>query len=115
VTFRLFFTVPSSKASGVGKSVENHFLEKPTYMFGGNRNARGWAIEDMTTDGNRMIDRKYSIVGAEIKARTVNTTILRPCLPATGATPQISRPVLGALMRWGARESYRRAIAGLLL
>jgi hypothetical protein len=40
---------------------------------------------------------------------------LRPCLPATGATPQISRPVLGALMRWGARESYRLAIAGLLL
>jgi hypothetical protein len=31
-------------------------------MFGDNRNARDWAIEDMTTDGNRMIDRKYRIV-----------------------------------------------------
>eukprot|EP01047_Picozoa_sp_COSAG01_P022756 COSAG01_NODE_1363_length_10560_cov_2530.174773_4_plen_91_part_00 len=34
------------------------WVQKPTYMFGDNRNARDWAIEDMTTDGNRMIDRK---------------------------------------------------------
>jgi hypothetical protein len=38
------------------------YVRKPTFMFGDNRNARDWAIEDMTTDGNRMIDRKYRIV-----------------------------------------------------
>lgn len=36
-------------------------------MFGDNRNARDWAIEDMTTDGNRMIDRKYRIVRERVK------------------------------------------------
>eukprot|EP01047_Picozoa_sp_COSAG01_P100740 COSAG01_NODE_30553_length_613_cov_56.418288_2_plen_67_part_01 len=32
------------------------YVKRPTLMFGDNRNARDWAIEEMTTDGNRMID-----------------------------------------------------------
>jgi hypothetical protein len=43
------------------------YVQKPTFMFGDNRNARDWAIEDMTTDGNRMIDRKYRIVRERVK------------------------------------------------
>ena len=43
------------------------FVKRPTMMFGDNRNARDWAIEEMTTDGNRMIDRKYRIVRERVK------------------------------------------------
>ena len=43
------------------------YVKRPTMMFGDNRNARDWAIEEMTTDGNRMIDRKYRIVRERVK------------------------------------------------
>jgi hypothetical protein len=45
------------------------YVTRPTIMLGGNRNARDWAIEDMTTDGNRMIDRKYRISSARESRR----------------------------------------------
>ena len=43
------------------------YVKRPTLMFGDNRNARDWAIEEMTTDGNRQIDRQYRIVRERVK------------------------------------------------
>jgi hypothetical protein len=47
------------------------YVKRPTLMFGDNRNARDWAFEEMTTDGNRMIDRKYRIVRERVKMASV--------------------------------------------
>eukprot|EP01047_Picozoa_sp_COSAG01_P071797 COSAG01_NODE_11241_length_1974_cov_5.101867_1_plen_90_part_00 len=43
------------------------YVKRPTLMFGDNCNARDWAIEEMTTYSNRMIDRKYRIVRERVK------------------------------------------------
>eukprot|EP01047_Picozoa_sp_COSAG01_P053787 COSAG01_NODE_5804_length_4022_cov_63.314555_3_plen_155_part_00 len=71
-----------SRRHPLEKSLQNSYLEgpneacgrvmtRPTVMLGDNRNARDWAIEDMTTDGNRMIDRKYRIVRERVKKKEI--------------------------------------------